>query len=187
MAAKEEKEAEAPVAPPKKSKKKLIIIAVVALLVLGGGGFFMFGRSKPVEEKVEETDKPKVFKTIKLDPIIVNLTEAKSFLKVSMMLEYDEELLNKLTATVAGGKGKGGGGAAEGGEAAGGFPPAMMDKEPKIKDKIIAIMSIKTPADVLSGTGKQALKDEIIEGVNEVLEFPEPVVVGVFFTEFIVQ
>ena len=173
----------------KKSKKKLFIIIAVVVLLAGGGAFILLGGHKKEEEKTEEVEAPKVFKTIKLEPIIVNLTEAKSFLKVSMILEYDEELLHKLTSGAAGGgEGHGGGGSGgekEGGE--GGFPPALIEKEPKIKDRIIGILSAKTPSDVLSVSGKQAIKDEIVEGVNEVLELSEPVIVSVFFTEFIVQ
>ena len=188
MAEKEDK-TEGEAMPAKKSKKKLfIILAVVLLLVGGGAAFFLHGSKKDDAEKTEEAEKPKAFKTAKLDPFIVNLSEAKSFLKVTMLIEYDEELLHKFTGAVGGGKGHGGGGAGgEGAAAEGGFPAEIMDKEPRIKDKIIAILSSKTPADVLSSTGKQALKDEVLEGINEVLEFPEPIIVALYFTEFIVQ
>jgi flagellar FliL protein len=187
MAEKEEKK-EGEEAPKKKSKKKLIIIVVAVLLLAGGGAFFLLGGKTEEGDKTEEVEKAKVYKTAKLDPFIVNLSEAKSFLKVAILMEYDEELLHKFTGGAEGG-GKGHGGGGSGGEAVaeGGFPPAMMEKEPRIKDKIISILSSKTPADVLSSTGKQALKDEVLEGINEVLEFPEPVVVALFFTEFIVQ
>ena len=175
-------------APKPKSKKKLIIIIVAVLLLVGGGaGFFlMSGGEEEIKEEVEEI---KVFKTIKLDPFIVNLSEAKSFLKVAILIEYDETLLNKLTGgSAAGGSGHGGGGG--GGGAAppeGGFPPSMIEKEARIRDRIISILSAKSPSDVLSVIGKQNLKDELIESLNEVIELPEPVIVNIYFTEFIVQ
>jgi flagellar FliL protein len=186
MSDKEEKK-EGEEAPKKKSKKMLFIIIGVVLLLGGAAAFFLLG-SKPEEaEHVEEVEKPKVFKTAKLDPFIVNLSEAKSFLKVVILLEYDEELVTKFTGGEGGGSGHGGGGSGGGEAPEGGFPPALMEKEARMKDKIIAVLSSKTPADVLNAAGKNALKDELLEGINEVLEFPEPVIVGLYFTEFIVQ
>jgi flagellar FliL protein len=188
MSEKEEPKEGAEAPKPKSKKKLIIIIAVVLLLVGGGAGFFLMsgGEEEVAKEEVEEV---KVYKTIKLDPFIVNLSEAKSFLKVAMLVEYDETLLHKLSAgSAAGGEGHGGGGS--GGASAppeGGFPPGMIEKEARIRDRIIAILSAKSPADVLSVTGKQNLKDELIEGINEVLELPEPIIVNIYFTEFIVQ
>lgn len=190
MAEKEEKKeaegAEVKEAPPKKSKKKLIIIIVAVLLIAGGAAAFLLLGSKhdKKETAAEETEEPRHLKTLKLDPFIVNLSEAKSFLKLSILVEIDETLLTKLTAATASG-GHGGGGAGEG--EGGAMPPIFSEKEARIRDKVIAILSSKTPSDVLSVTGKQALKDEVIEGINEILELPEPIVVNVYFTEFIVQ
>jgi flagellar FliL protein len=190
MAEKEQpKEGEQEAPKPKSKKMLFIIIAVVLLLGGGGAAFFLMGSNAEKEEAEKEVEEVKVFKTIKLDPIIVNLSEAKSFLKVAMLIEYDDTLLLKLTAGAeGGGEGHGGGGGGGGAKPPeGGFPPAMIEKEARLKDRIISILSAKTPSDVLSVTGKQNVKDELIEGINEVLEFPEPVVVNIYFTEFIVQ
>lgn len=180
-------------APAPKSKKKLIIIIVVVLLLAGGGGAFfaLSGGDKNAEEAAKEEEvHPRELKRVKLDPFIVNLSEAKSFLKVSILVEYDPEILAKVTGGEAGGEGHGGGGAGgEGGEGGGegGLPPAMMEKEPIIRDRVIGVLASKTPSDVLSKTGKETLKEEIIEAINDALEFPEPVVVAVYFTEFMIQ
>lgn len=187
--AEEKKETEGE-SKPKSKKKLIIIIAVVLLLVGGGGGFFlMSGSSEDDASKHEEVEKPPVFKKIKLDPIIVNLSEAKSFLKVSMLLEYDADALTKAFAHGEGG-GAGHGGGGSGGEAAapeGGFPPEIIEKEPVVKDTILRILSSKTTADVLTVNGKQALKEELIEAVNEAIEAPEPIIVNIYFIEFIIQ
>lgn len=181
------KEGEAPAKP--KGKKKLIIILVVVLLLAGGGGFFLLkggGEEESAEKKEEETTEARVVKRIKLDTMIVNLSEAKSFLKVSMLLEYDPEVLAKVAAHGAG-EGHGGGGSGGGEEAEGGFPGEMLEKEPVVKDAILRVLSSKTPAELLTVTGKQTLKDELIETINETLEYSEPVIINIYFTEFIIQ
>ena len=188
---KEEGEGKAEEAKPK-SKKKLFIIIGVVVLLLGGGAFFMLKKSasKDAESKVEETEKPHVFVKMKMEPFIVNLSEAKSFLKTTIILEYDADLLAKASAGSAEGKAHGGGGGGEGekgGEGGGGPPPQFTEKEAVIRDKIIAILSSKTPTDVLSSTGKETLKDEILEAVNEILDLPEPIFVAIYFAEFMIQ
>jgi flagellar basal body-associated protein FliL len=56
-----------------------------------------------------------------------------------------------------------------------------------MKDAIIRILSSKKADDLLTAEGKERLKDELLEGINEAVGLEEPPVVGVFFTEFIIQ
>ncbi len=184
---KEGAEEEAPAKP--KSKKKLIIIVVLLLLLGGGGAYFFLGGSAEEEQPAEDGDKPQVLKTIKLESLIVNLSEAKSFLKVSLLLEYNPDTLAKAFAHgEAGGEGHGGGGSGGGGAVAeGAFPPEIIEKEPMIRDSIIRVLSSKTAADVLTVSGKQSLKDELIEAINETIEAPEPIIINIYFIEFIIQ
>ncbi len=176
-------------AKPKGKKKLIIIIAVVLLLVGGGGAFFLLGGSGEEEVPAEEVEKPVVYKRIKLEPIIVNLSEAKSFLKVSMLLEYDPDALAKAFAHGEGeGAGHGGGGSGGGAPPPDdGFPAEIIEKEPIVRDAILRILSSKTTADVLTVNGKQSLKEELIEAINETIEAPEPIIVNIYFTEFIIQ
>lgn len=201
MAAKEKeadsKEAEA----PKKSKKKLIIfgaVGLVVLIALGVGIPMMMGGGEEGEGEEEVVEEPvKVFKQAKLDPFIVNLSAQKNFIKVTMLIEYDPEIITKMSGGHAEGGGHGGGdmsghasgGGASGGEAADPFalPPELSMKAPMINDAIIKILSSKSAEQVLTVEGKETLKEELIEAVNDAIGFEEPPIVNIYFTEFIVQ
>ena len=173
-----------------KSKKKLIIIIVVVLLVvLGAVGFFVLGGKKP-EENPEgaEVVEQHHYATAQLDPFIVNLSESSSFLKVTLLLEYDAALLSKVDAHGGGGGGGGGGGHGAGGEEKkGGLPPIMEERKPMIRDSVIRVLAAKKTAEVLSPDGKESMKQELIEAINEALGLDEGPVVNVYYTEFIIQ
>lgn len=190
------KEAEA----PKKSKKKLIIFGAVGLVVLVALGvgipMMMGGGEEEGEEEVVE-EPIKVYKQAKLDPFIVNLSEQKNFIKISMLIEYDPEIIAKMGAGHAEGGGHGGGvvsGHASGGGASGdsapdpfAFPPELTGKVPMINDAVIKILSSKRAEQVLTVEGKETMKEELIEAINDAIGYEEPPVVNIYFTEFIVQ
>lgn len=179
-------EAEAPAGG--KSKKKLIIIAVVALLAIGGGTFAFLGGSKPPEgDQTEEIEEKKEYKVAELDTFIVNLSESTSFLKIKMLIEYDPAVFGGATGGAEGGGGHGGGGAGGGEADKAELPPALKARYPMIRDAIIRVISGKRATDVLTVTGKETLKQELIEAINEAAGFDEPPVVNVYFTEFIIQ
>ena len=58
---------------------------------------------------------------------------------------------------------------------------------PEIRDKIIAVISSKQTGKVLSSTGKEILKEELIEEINDIVSYDQGPVVDVLFTSFIVQ
>jgi len=195
--AKEEKEGEHKEAAPK-SKKKLIIIIAVALVVLlgGGAGAFLLLGKKAAEhrEGEEDAEAPRVLKLAKLDPFIVNLSDQKIFLKVVMSVEYDDEIMKKIAAGTGAAAGEGGGHGAGGGAGGGGAPvdpfavPApMIEKEPKLRDAVIRIMSAKKLQDVLTGEGKKQLGDELVEALNTTMGYEEPAITAVYFLEFLAQ
>lgn len=177
---------------PKKSKKKLIIILAAVILLVAGAGvpmFLMGGKKAPEgEEAHEEVEPEKKMELTDLGQFIVNLSESSSFLKVHIMMEYDASILDK-AAKEAGGKAHGGGASGGGGEAKkeGGFHPHMAPKETQIRDVIIRILSSKTAQEMLTAEGKERLKDELVEGLNEAIGMEDPPVTSVFFTEFIIQ
>ncbi len=164
---------------PKKSKKKLfIILGVVLVLVLGGvGAFFALSGGKKAaageegEEGGEEHgsgggehgegghgekgDLPGAI--IPLDPFIVNLQVKGSFLKTTIQLEFGEPAQ----------------------------PHTFENDLPKVRDSIIRLLSAKSAQDILSAEGKEKLREEVKEGVNNALGSED--VVNVYFTEFIVQ
>jgi len=187
----EGEQTEEPQAKPKGKKKLFIIVGgVVALLLcIGLPLAFMGGGKKAAAGEGEELmEAEKHYATFDMDTIIVNLSEVGTFLKVTLTIEYDPELLH--VAGSGGGGGGGYGGGAMGGEGAaggGGTPPVFAEREPMIKSAVIAVLSSKKAADILSRTGKEQLKDELIEAINEALGLDESPVVSIYFKEFIIQ
>lgn len=177
------------------NKKKIIIIAAAAVVVLGGGAgaFLMKGGEKKEEQPAEVAEEVKTYRVAQIPPLIVNLSDASSFLKVSMLIEYDPEIIAKYSGGARGGGGHGGGGAGGGGEGGGGgakpgeLPPLLKSREPMIRDAIIKVLSAKRAEQVLSVEGKDQLKEELIEAINEASGIEEPAVVNVYFTDFIIQ
>ena len=189
----EKKEGEEAAPKPKSKKKLIIIIAVVVALLLGGGGFFFLHGSGGSKDKKEEKsgEEERHLGTAEIPTIVVNLSESASFLKVSMLIEYDmgaAERMEAAAAVKAKGGGSGGGHAGEGGkEGGGGLPPLLARREPMIKDAIIKVLSSKKADELLTVDGKEKLKEELVEGMNEASGLEEPIVVSVYFTEFIIQ
>lgn len=184
----EEKEAPAEEAAPKpKSKKKLIIIIVAAVLVVGGGaGFFLMkGGKKPEAAEEEPTETKKHYETVDIGTFTVNLSMNSSFLKVKVLLEYDPEILAKAGEHSEGGGGAYGGGGE--GEKDKGLPGVLGQREPMIRDAIIRVLSSKRAEDVLTQEGKDQLKEEMMEAINEATGLEEGPIVNVYFIEFIVQ
>lgn len=191
--AKEEKEEEAKggdghgeAAAPAKSKKKLIIIVAVVVVVLGVVAFLFLGKKKPEAtdgaEHETHAEEERHLATAELPSFIVNLSETTNFLKVKLLLEYDPEILAKASAHAEGGGG--GGHEAKPGE---GLPGALGARQPMIQDAVIKVLSAKKAADVLTIEGKETIKEELVEAINEATGLEEPPIVSVYFMEFIVQ
>lgn len=176
-------EATAEVVKPK-GKKKLLIIIVAVVVLLGGGAAAMLsgGGEKKKDPKQAEEALQKVFKQAKLETFIVNLSESTSFLKATIYLEYDPEIVSKIRVpgAAAGAKKAAGGDSTD-------VPEQIKPREAMIMDSIIRILSSKKAAEVLTSEGKQSLKDELVEGVNEAIGSDEPPIVGVYFKEFLIQ
>jgi flagellar FliL protein len=175
-------------AAPKKSKMMLIIILLL-LVVVGAGGFFGWKHFKAKadttaqtaasghdEEESSDEEKPKKGKkkkkkekehgedgaTVNFEPFLVNLAdkEASRYVKTSIRLL----VANKESAeTIAKGE-------------------TLM---PRMRDTILTLLSTKTAEEMTSNEGKEKLKKEILEKVNEYL--PEDGAHDVFFTDFVVQ
>lgn len=190
MAQAEEKPEGGEEAPKPKGKGKLIIIIVLVLALGGGGAFFMLkGKPPPAEGAQEEKkEEEKHYATAKLDTFIVNLSENSTFLKTTILVEYDPELLEKKGGE-KGGEASGGGHGSGGEEGAkeGALPAALEKRKPMIHDSVIRVLSSKHSTDVLSTEGKETLKQELIEAINEAIGLDEGPVVNIYFTEFIIQ
>jgi flagellar FliL protein len=192
MAEKKEEAKEGEEVPKKKSKKKLIMIIVpVVLLLLGGVAFVLLGsKEEPKEGEEEEVvvEAPKKLKTLKLDPFIVNLSENISFLKCTLLIEFDPVLMDKaLGLNGKDGKAHGGGAAGGGAKVEESGHPHFTERQPMIRDAVINVLASKKVQDVITPEGKDRLKEELIESINESLGLNEDPVVNIYFLEFIIQ
>lgn len=165
-----DEESQAQTAPSGGGKKKLFIIigAVVILVGVGVGAFLALGsgggageeegaEGEAAEEAEGEGEEALPNAVLPLETFIVNLQVKGSFLKTTMQLEFAEPEL----------------------------PHTVENDLPKIRDAIIGILSSKASSDLLTVEGKEKLREEIRDGVNETLGAED--VVQVYFTEFIIQ
>jgi flagellar protein FliL len=182
--AKEEKGAEAKAKPKKKPMLLFALIGVGALLLLGGGGFFAWkifmapksntptdnahggGAAKNghggSEAKEGEKGGGEGGATIILEPFLVNLADqdANRYLKASIrILVANAEVAKKASEN-----------------------EVLM---PRLRDSILNILSTKVANEIISNEGKQKLKKEILEKINEFI--PEKAAKEIFFTDFVVQ
>jgi len=162
--AEEHKEAEE---TKKGGSKMLIIIIVVLVLLLGGGGaaaFVMMGKSdhEEGEEGAEGEEAPAdtaglLGAIYPMDTFIVNLGVKGSFLKTTLQLEFLEPIV----------------------------PQSFEFSMPKVRDAIIRVLSNRRASEILTVEGKEDLRDDVKDVINETLGSED--VVQVYFTEFIVQ
>lgn len=153
----------------------LIIVAVVALLLSVGGAFFMIsmlskqganteetqGQNKSKSDSKEQADAKKPLGELFSfeRAVIVNLAEtnAERYLKVDVVLELDSAKLVK----------------------------EVESRLPQIQDLLISITSTKTLEDVSTTSGRNMLRQEIVDKINSLLATGQ--VTNVYFTEFVVQ
>ena len=115
------------------------------------------------------------------DTFVVNLAKASNFLRTTILVEYDPSVLS--------------GGDEEDKEEKGGegevdlksLPKLFEKRDAMIRDAIISTLSYKTPNELLTQEGKEALKEELVDAINEALGLEESVVVSVYFKDFIMQ
>ncbi len=198
-------------APVKKAKLKKIIVLLLAVVLIGGaaGGGFYYWRSakaaaankddsakskknkskkesdKTVEEESEDEpdekenstkketsketnilkaslpDDKDVKRIVELQPFIVNLA--------------DSDQARYLRMTISLGVG--------GGESVSEKPDQVFNS--RVRNAILAVLSVKKSDDVLSTEGKAKLRKEILQAAQAVSTEPE--VEAVYITEFIVQ
>ena len=153
------------------SKKVLIIIIIIFLLVVGimGAGFFVLwskvsSTAPPLEkesEKIEDvkSDKTRIGAVYPLDTFIVNLADqgGARYLRVTMNLEIKDETLAE----------------------------ELEKRLPQIRDNILMIIPTRKFEDINSIGGKNALRDEIITSLNDILS--EGSITNLYFTEFVIQ
>ncbi len=154
---------------PKNNKKMVIIMAVALVLGIGipGAFFAMSGSDKSKDDAFLEDEYDDSGASggvaglppavLPLETFIVNLQVKGSFLRTTIQLEFADPQL----------------------------PHTIESDIPKIKDAIIRTLSSKSSSEILTVEGKDKLRGEIRDSVNDMLGSEE--VTQVYFTEFIIQ
>lgn len=150
-----------------KKKRLFIFLAPLVILVLAGGLMYIL---KPpfladlLPNQVgakREKDPPKKEKNFiyKMDPLIVNLAdkEALHYLKIRIELESMEEKPNE----------------------------EFEKRIPQIRDHILLLLSTKERTVLMDAEGKNKLRGEIREKVNQLLRNFK--IKEIYFTEFLIQ
>ncbi|PAF50443.1 flagellar basal body-associated protein FliL [Helicobacter sp. 13S00477-4] len=178
----EEKENTEQQQPPKKNKAllfiiigavifMLILIIVVAILLMGGNNENIQDKNTPTAQISQNTKKPSNSGTRQSDllnigplyaipqPFVVNLItqSGRRYLKTSITLELNNEKLKS----------------------------EIDAKSTIIQDTIIEILSSKSIEEIATTKGKERLKDEIANRINDFLIDGQ--IKNVFFTEFVIQ
>ncbi|MFT4823230.1 MAG: flagellar FliL protein [Halioglobus sp.] len=152
---------------------KKIIIIVVALVVLGGGGaaaYFMLQEERPavgadgepvVEPVAEEEEKDAIY--LSLDPaFVVNFERDGSIRYLQMSLQvmsYDQEVVDKVSANM-----------------------------PAVRNNLIMLFSAADYDSLASVEGKEALREQVLVSINELVRLKgDTKVDDVFFTGFVMQ
>lgn len=188
---------------PRKGRKLIILALPLILILLGGGafGYFYLGSSAADDEKTakaeknhddedshsdeedspEETGKKKsskkssvkdtlpsdenVKQVVELQPFVVNLTDP------------DNDRYLRLTLSVGVGEDEGGGGGH------GGKPDVLFTT--RIRNAMLAVLTLKSSDDVLTVEGKAKLRKELLKAAQSASEHPH--VEAIYITDFIVQ
>ena len=173
-------------AAPKKKNTKVMIIGALGLFSILAGvmGFTLIGGGEhpkeKVEEHVEEVKKPH-YGLGALDSFVVNLAQSGSFLKTIMLIEFDIDACERVAKSL---QGVGHSGGKEAGPA---FPEVIIHRMPMLRDAILRVLASKKAEKLLTVEGKDSLKDEIVEVANIALGYGEPLIVNVYFQEFLIQ
>ena len=177
----EKKEGESEAQPPKAKSKKLlfIVIGVVLLLVAIGvpAAFLLLGKKESEMEELsadaaklgtdliaegaldedEAMEGEEALGAIfPLETFVVNLSGG-AFIRLQVQLEFKDRDV----------------------------PERFLSKIVPIRDAVITLLSARTPSDIASVTGKEALRIDLRELVNDQLKRED--VKQVYFSQFVVQ
>lgn len=129
---------DAEAAPAKKKSKLFIILPIVLVVLLGGGAgawyFLHSGKAADHANKAAETpaQKPPVF--VNLEPFTVNLVGGEHFLQIGLVLQVNNEETSE----------------------------ALKAYLPQIRNRLLLLLSSKSPDALESTEAKKKLADEIL-------------------------
>jgi len=165
----DEKEAKGEAAPEEAPKAKggklkwiLIGFGLIALLGGGGaGGYLLLSGGKQEADAsapAPEEVQPTVI-NLQLDPFLVNLSDPGGghYLKATLTLELENQhAVDWINARL-----------------------------PRVRDRVLLLLSSKTSEELLSAEGKFRLRDDVLRAVNETMKNDRAT--AVYLTEFVVQ
>ena len=165
MAAKDGDSGAAPPVARSKGGKGMLLIAIIAIVVLAGvGGVgLVVGRvmaSGGGDKKKSEAHKEKTVEIgakVALEEFLVNLADNDHYLRTTIALGLAKDVTEK----------------------------DIEEENAPIRDAIVSVLSSKKLAELRTQEGRDALKAEILERVNEALEGEK--VLAVYFTAFTTQ
>ena len=140
---------------------------VVFMALVGGGFYVMWSKiaaltppEEIVEEEIEvEEEMVAVGEMLPLDTFVVNLADAsgKRYLRATMQLELAPDQAME----------------------------TFEQRLPQIRDVILTVLPTKTFEDIRTVDGKTALREEILQRLNDLLSVDG--VINIYFTEFVIQ
>jgi flagellar FliL protein len=143
--------------------KKSLLIIIILVVLLGGGGAFFLVSTMGKGKKKEAPKVPPV--TVKMDEFIANLADKSEphYIKLSLALEVE----------------------GEGGEEQ--VAEEIKELTPSIRDSAMMILSQQKYHDLLSEEGKTALKEQLQEAFQEILEEKDLKVTNILFTDLVLD
>jgi len=169
---KAEAKPEAPVGGGSKKKLIIIIIAVLVLAIGGGGAWFMLNKHGDDEHAEEDAPKPK--KTRKAKPAGPPVYAPVEPFTVNLQPENGEQYLQLAFTLQVGSLEE---------------VEVVKTNMPKLRSRILLLLSSKRASEINTPEGKQALSQEILEQAKAPFEtngLPQDVT-EVLFTSFIIQ
>lgn len=153
----------------------------------------VFKKSQEEAMEAENADEDTQQKGVilELGDFTLNLADIspRAFLKVNVAIEVsktEEELNKEENAKEPSGGGHGGHGEGEGEKAPATANPGDEFNKPALRDAVITVLSSKTSDELSSTTGKELVKEQLIEAINAVFD-GEREVLRVSFGDFIMQ
>lgn len=171
------------VAQEKKSGGKGVIIALIALiivliLVVAAGGYFFYQNSMNANQAATNANganvvEEKVYKDyykVQINDMVLNITNSKGrekLMKLSFTINSVEDEIEQL----------------------------MDENKPEIIDLVISLISSRNSEELLTVGGKELLKEELIQEINNILNraigdnssYKKDSVKNIFFTAFVIK
>lgn len=147
--------------PPKKSRKKLFIIGAAVALVLGAGGAGAWYFTRDTGAGKAEAPAPKIPVFLALDTFTVNLQDGEQYLQLDITLQVADQ------AQI----------------------DAIKLHMPRVRSRLLSLLSSKHPDELMSAEDKKKLTAEIMTQVKLPFEpkgKPQQIE-DVLFTSFVIQ